>query len=184
MELFELKDFEITFSPQALMLKPFKKLWDRDKSKGKAKATAELGYIWFMEDVRSDFYDIEDKELRHNEVMKFLVGLPSDWKPDEKVEEAREFYIKRSETISTVLLKDTLVMLNNLRQSLKSMDFEERDKSGKPIHDPTKALDTANKLPGMIQTIKKIFEEIEKEGKQGSLMRGGREKAIFEDGIE
>lgn len=38
MKLFKYKDFAVTISEEALLLKPFKKIWDRDKSKNKTKA--------------------------------------------------------------------------------------------------------------------------------------------------
>lgn len=38
MKLFAYKDFQVTISEEALILKPFKKLWDRDRSKKKEKA--------------------------------------------------------------------------------------------------------------------------------------------------
>ena len=37
-DLFDLKNRQVTFAPQALMIPEFKDLWDRDKSKGKEKA--------------------------------------------------------------------------------------------------------------------------------------------------
>ena len=55
MKLFRYEGYNITISEEALLLKPFKTLWDRDKSKDKYKAMQELGYIYFMEDPRSDY---------------------------------------------------------------------------------------------------------------------------------
>jgi len=38
MKLFQYKDYNVVISEEALLLKPFKKIWDRDKSKVKNKA--------------------------------------------------------------------------------------------------------------------------------------------------
>ena len=183
MKLFELEDNVVTFSPQALLLKPFKALWERDKSKGKAKALDELAYIWYMEDVRSDFYDIVDEDERRVEVLKFLTELPSDYTPDEKAEEALKAYAKLSEGMSVKILKDTMIMVNNLRAAMVNMDFNEKDKSGKPVHDFGKAMDLAGKTPDLLKKLKDIYREIEKEAQEQHLLRGGRLKAVFEDGL-
>ena len=183
MKLFELENNVVTFSPQALLLKPFKTLWERDKSKGKAYAKDELAYIWYMEDVRSDFYDIVDEDERRIEVLKFLTELPSNYTPDEKADEAAKFYAKMSEGMSVKILKDTMIMVNNLRKAMVDMDFEERDKSGKLIYDYGKALDLAGKVPILLKNLKEIYREIEREAEEHHLMRGGRMKATFEDGL-
>lgn len=183
MKLFELKNHVVEFAPQALLLEPFNKIWKRDKSKGKLVATSELAYVWYMEDVRSDFFDIIEEGIRHDEVLKYLINLPKGWKPDQCIKEAREFYITMSETVSTKFLKDTMTMINNLRATMRTRDFEERDKSGRPVYDGTKAVDLANKIPALLITLREIYREIEKETDEEHLMRGGRRKAVFEDGI-
>ena len=183
MKLFELKDNVVTFSPQALLLDPFRVLWERDKSKGKAYSKAELAYIWYMEDVRSDFYDIVDEDERKKEVLKFLTELPSTYTPDEKGKEAFNLYKKMSEGVSVKILKDTMIMVNNLRSAMIDMNFKERDKSGKPVYDYGKALDLAGKIPTLLKSLKDIYREIEREANEEHLMRGGRLKAVFEDGM-
>lgn len=182
MKLFELKNNVVTFAPQALLLKPFKALWDRDKSEDKAKANDELAFIWYMEDVRSDFYDIIEEDERREEVLKFLTELPSTYKPDVAVQDATRFY-RGSESVSVKILKDTMIMVNNLRQEMVDMDFKERDSSGKPIHDKVKALALAEKIPHLLKDLKEIYREIEREAKEQHLMRGDRLKSAFEAGI-
>lgn len=183
MKLFELENNIVTFSPQALLLKPFKTLWERDKSKGKAKAMDELAYIWYMEDVRSDFYDIIDEDERRVEVLKFLTALPSSYEPDEKMLEAIAFYKESSEGMAVKLLADAFVMVGKMRTSMRNTDFEERDKSGKPIHDIDKVMRYVERLPQLLKSLKESYREIEREADEKHLMRGGRMKATFEDGI-
>ena len=91
MKLFKYEGYKITISEEALMLKPFKALWDRDKTKTKEKALMELGYIYFLCDPRSDYQYIVDLESRSDEIKKGE-GIDTKWKPDSKVLEAIEFY--------------------------------------------------------------------------------------------
>ena len=51
MKLFKYEGYKIVISEEALILKPFKKLWDRDKSNDKGKALMELSFIIQMEEV-------------------------------------------------------------------------------------------------------------------------------------
>jgi len=80
-KLFRYEGYKISIEPEALLLKPFKQLWNRDKTVNKEKALLELGYIYFMCDPRSDYQYITDNQLRSNAI-KEGEGLPSNWKPD------------------------------------------------------------------------------------------------------
>ena len=80
MKLFKYEGYKITISEEALMLKPFKALWDRDKTKTKEKALMELGYIYFLCDPRSDYQYIVDLESRSDEIKKGE-GIDTNWKP-------------------------------------------------------------------------------------------------------
>lgn len=183
MKLFELENNIVTFSPQTLLLEPFKKLWERDKSKSKMRAKDELAYIWYMEDVRSDFYDIVDEDERHTEVLKFLTELPSNYTPDDEVKRATREYIRLSEGMAVKLLKDAMVMIHKMRKAMLDTDFDERDKSGKPIHDIDKVMRYVDRIPTLLKSLKETYREIEREAEEQHLMRGGRKKATYEDGI-
>ena len=64
MKLFKYEGYKIVISEEALILKPFKKLWDRDKSNDKGKALMELSFIYFFCDPRSDYQYLVDEEER------------------------------------------------------------------------------------------------------------------------
>ena len=55
MKLFKYEAYKVTISEEALVLKPFKLIWNRDRSATKNKALTELGYVYFMCDPRSDY---------------------------------------------------------------------------------------------------------------------------------
>ena len=46
MNLFEIVNNNVTFSPQALLVKPFKEIWDKDETEDKSLAKRELSYIY------------------------------------------------------------------------------------------------------------------------------------------
>jgi len=186
MNLFELKNHKLTFSPQALELAPFKVLWQRDKSKNKEKAIKELTYIWYMDDHRSDFFDIIDEEERSKEILS-LIDLPNNWKADDKVNEARNFYRDRSDTISVKMLKNTMSLLEKVNTMLGNIDPNEtyRDAQGniKHVYDLKKIVDVAKQIPSLIESFEKTVEQVKKEDRKESTMRGSMTKSTFEDGI-
>ena len=91
MKLFKYESYQITIEPEALLLKPFKVIWNRDRSKNKEKAMNELGFVYFFTDPRSDYQYIIDEKQRM-EAIKEGEGLPENWKPDAKILEAVDFY--------------------------------------------------------------------------------------------
>ena len=87
MRLFKYEGYEVRVAPEALTLKPFRKLWQRDKSKDKSNVIQELSFIYFYCDPRSDYQYIIDDDDRMKAV-KEGEGLPDSWKPDKDVEAA------------------------------------------------------------------------------------------------
>lgn len=182
MKIFDVVNGKLNISEEAYLLRPFKKLWERDKTKDHELALAELGYIYFMEDFRSDFADILDEEQRSEEI---TIGLdfPKKWKPDESVQKAREFYAKWTETYSLKFVKDAKLALEQIRIYFRSVDIEEMDKMGKPKFDIIKLARTIEMSDGMLENLNKLEERVRRDLQAKSTARGAKDKNIFEDGI-
>ncbi len=183
MELFEFKNYILTYSPQTLALKPFSTLWKRDRSQGKKVAISELSFIYFFCDTKSDFSDIIDENERRLEIVKNL-DLPKDWTPDAKVKEAMEFYMERSQTVASKLLRNIIIGVNNIGEMFKDIDVNAMDERGKPVYNIAQLVAAAKAIPTLIVALKEAQTEVDKESKGKSLVaRGAVEKAVFEDGI-
>ena len=104
MNLFELENNVVVFSPQALLITPFKEIWDKDKTKDKRNAMKAMSFIYYMSDDRSDYMYLLDEEER-TDVIKQALQLPADWKSNTKeLVRARHYYEELSATTSTNLL--------------------------------------------------------------------------------
>lgn len=184
MELFELKDYTVVFSPQALLLKPFKILWTRDKNKLKTRALAELAFVFYYSDFKSDFSDILDEELKIQEIVRNL-NVSDDWKPDDKVMDACQFYIERSETVSSRLLKNIIQGVNNIGEMFKDIDVNAIDDKGKPVYNIAQLVTAAKSIPALITALKEAEIEVKKQSsiKDSNLRGTTRSKSMFEDGI-
>ena len=181
MKLFRYEGYNLTISEEAMMLKPFRDIWKRDKSKGKDKALQELAYIYFMEDSRSDYQIYVDKEERSRQV-KLGEGIPESWKPDKLVIDAQEFYAGfKSE--AALLLEDIRVAITKLREFIKTIDLSAVDDKGKPIYTLNTYTATIKQIPELITSLDEAEKSIHKEAVTSDKVRGSVEKAMFEDDL-
>jgi hypothetical protein len=180
-KLFKYEGYKITISEEALLLKPFKKIWQRDKSRSKDKAIQELGFIYFYCDPRSDYQYLTEDEDRMTAI-KEGEGLNKDWKPDKELLEAMEFYCKFKPT-SALLLEDTRFAVDKLRAMLRDIDLNALDDKGKPIYTLNTITSTIKQIPSLVKDLDEAERALASEIKANSRMRGQGEKTISEDGF-
>ena len=181
MKLFRYEGYKLHISEEAFVLKPFKELWNRDKSKNKDKALQELAYVYFMCDPRSDYQYIVDEDDRAKAI-KEGEGIDSKWKPDNKVIMAMEFY-KTFKPVSALLLEDTRVAVDKLRKLLREMDLKEVDDKGKPIYTLNSITTTIKQIPTLVKDLNDAEKALNSEMIDAGRARGSGEKTIFDDGI-
>lgn len=179
MRLFKYEGYKLTVEPEALLLQPFKVIWNRDKTPTKEKAMMELGFIYFFSDPRSDYNYISDPVVRENEI-KLGEGLPKAWKPDSKVLEAIEFF-NSFKSVATLLLEDTRLAINILRDKLRSIDLDAVDDKGKPVYSLNVITATIKQIPALVSELDKAEKQINSELRDLGRMRGQGEKTIMED---
>jgi uncharacterized protein YoxC len=182
MKLFQFVNFQVKISEEALSIKAFRDIWQRDKSKEKLKAQQELGFIYFFCDPRSDYMFLIDEDTRMEKIIE-QEGMPEGWKPDEKVEKAMEVYKYLTTTSSSLLLQDTRELINKVRAQLKEIDLSLRDSNGKPIYTLNTVTSTIKQIPGLIKDLNEAEKAISSEIEENSKMRGSGIKKIFEDGF-
>lgn len=163
MNLFEIKQHVVTFAPQALLLAPFKEIWDCDSSEDKEIALKELAYVYYMADDRSTFqYELDD-ELRSDDIQKF-VSLEDNWIRGQYIIDAIEFYKEMSETTSTKLLRSTRTAVASVSTFLDTVDPNERDaRTKKPIFSISMIVSAIEKMPKLVKALNEIEEEVIKE---------------------
>lgn len=181
MNLFTLKNYKVYISEEAYLLAPFKKLWDRDKSKDKSKALQELGLIYFVCDIRSDYQYIIDEEQRIKDVIQGE-GFPSTYKIDKDVKDAMDFY-KSFRSTAEIFLEGTRVAANNFRNYLINLDLNE-EVDGKPKYNVGAVATALKQMPQLITDLNKAEIAVKKERDEEKSIRGGGENlSMFENGI-
>ena len=176
MKLFKYEGYRIVISEEALLLKPFKKIWDRDKTKNKEKAYMELGFIYFYCDPRSDYQYLTDEEERLKAI-KEGEGIPDKWNPDNTVKEAMNFYNGFKPT-SALLLEDTRNMVNGYRAKLREIT---KDMSNLEIKDIKDIGAIIKQIPALVKDLDEAERAVSKEIIESNKVRGSQEKSIYED---
>ena len=182
MKLFKYEGYKIVISEEAFALKPFRMIWNRDRTINKDKAIMELGYIYFMEDPRSDYQYIIDRDERSASIIE-SEGLPSSWKPDKAIIEAMEFYSSFKPT-SALLLEDTRYAVDKVRIMLREIDLSKADDKGRPVYTIDKILAAIKQVPALVKDLDEAEKALASEMKLGGKMRGQGEKTIMEDSLD
>lgn len=184
MKLFKLnKDtYSVEYDEGALMLAPFRVLWNRDRSKYKEKACKELAYVYFMSDIQSDYMIELDESLRAEAIIKDL-KLGDEWKPDKKVDNAIIFYKERSVTPLTKIYEAAVAgaeAVNNLLRNADTYIKSAKD----PVRAAKDITATLDKVPTVMSRLKAANKELieEKEALAGK-KKGSQTLNMFEDGI-
>lgn len=180
MKLFKYEGYKVTVSEEALLLKPFRDLWERDKGKRKERALSELAYVYFMEDPRSDYMYIVDREERSAAVAEGE-GL-GRWKPDALVEEAQRFYASFKPT-AALLLEDTKVAVEKLRALLRDIDLTAVDAKGKPIYTLSNVTSTIKQVPVLAKDLDEAEKALASEMRE-SKARGSGQKTLLDDSLD
>jgi hypothetical protein len=174
MKLFKYEGYEVKVAPEALTLKPFKKIWDRDKSKTKEKAIQEFGFLYFYCDPRSDYQYIIDPEDRL-EAVKKGEGFSDDWKPDAILKDAIEFY-GSFDTPSAMLLRAASEAVDKVQKTLKELEPGDT----KSLKDYLTALKMIPEVAAMMKDAEKALNEEMEYGEA----KGSIEKTLFDDGLD
>lgn len=182
MQLFQLRNYEVIFDPQTMMIDVFAAI--RDKNKNEDLTYKELSFIWFYTDIRSDFQSILDDKLRMDEV-KSRISLPSDWKPSQEVLDAIEVYKDYSHTPSSGLYNASITAAKFIESKLGNPGtlLEEKDSKDNPLYKLDTVLTMIGKIPDVMEKLHKAREQVVKELESKTDLKGGKKKSMFEDGI-
>ena len=183
MKLVSYNNYQLKIEDELLLLKPFRLLYNSDRTQNKDKFMNFLSIVYFTFDPRSDYSYIVDDDLRLKEVCDSNgYDVPKFSKQEL---ECIELYKKLTTTISAELLRSTKIAVDKVRQFLEEIDLTATDEKGKllyPINTVTAAI---KQVPQLAKEVKEAEKMIAKEIEEQGRARGGNEnKKIYEDGIK
>ena len=185
MKLIEFDGQDFKIADEALLVRPIRDLFRKDKTKTKEDFWKQMSYLWFMCDPRSTYQYLVDEEERSKEIIA-QEGLGKDWKPSMQLRDAMNIYKKHVTTTSSLLLEDMRQSIEDVRFILRKLGENAR---GEQTGDDALALDKI--LPVMTKSIKEIPElaralveaekALAKDFATEDAARGSAQKAVGED---
>lgn len=171
---------ELSISPQILMIKEFAELAKKRGRKGKARLNAELSAIWFFVDMRSPYMRMDEEE-RWSYIKEDVLYMFVDWEVDQHINACIDKYREMSRTRSMDTLESAWKAQTELDNFLGNVNLNERDNNGKPVFNAKQIMDMINSLPKTVKSLQDTQRLVETEVAENLILRGGREKAEFED---
>lgn len=183
MKLLEYKDYEIIVSPEALLVKPIRKLYNQDRTKTKEQFMQQMSYLFFMVDPRSTYAYITDEDERSKAILK-QEGLPEDFHPSPSLVEAMRAYGEHTITSSSRLLTSIRVAIDALVDEMNdSKDIlNERTDKGARVTKANDLIQSINNVMKMIPQLQDLEKKVAAEITEKDTRAKGAENKMFEDG--
>lgn len=175
MKLIKVDNYELKVADEALLVKPIRKLFNQDRSKGKESFYKQMSILYFVYDPSSNYsYIVNDKE-RLNEVLA-QEGI-MDFKMTPEFKDAVEAYKKLTVTPSSIFLEDIQMVMDKMRKALKNIDFESLDEK-----DMVNAIKTVTAVvsatPKLTKDLAAARKAVEKEREEQTSARGTQELSV------
>ena len=181
MKLIEFDGLEFKLADEALLVRPIRELFQKDKSKKKEEFWKQISYLWFMCDPRSNYQYLVDEELRAKEV-KIQEGLGEDWEPSELLKEAMDIYRKQTITTASLLLEGMRKGIENVRRFLAEVDlFAVDEKTQKPLYQVSTITSALKQVPELAKALSDAEKSLAKDFATEDSARGNAQKAVGED---
>lgn len=181
MKLIRFEDYQIKVTDEALLIRPIRRMFNKDRSVQKERFFQQMSILYFMCDPISTYMYISDPKERLKEILR-QEGLPEDYALSEELKEAMKIYETHCRTSSTMLLEDTRAAVDKLRDFLKTFNPNERDKNDRPVY-PINTLTSAIKqIPELAKSLSEAERAVQKELEEEGRARGGNNKTLMDDG--
>jgi hypothetical protein len=176
--LFTVESKVVSPTTEALLIFPFKEIWDRDESKDKRYAIEDFSYIEFMASIqKSNPYSGYPENERPYKIIKDIITR-ADWDPNDTlllqgIDKLKEFQAEASVTYNYYMAaKSAAEKMQQFFIGFSMSDVNLR--TGAPIYKPkdiTSALNDTSRVLENLNTLREkvdneVFEEVKKKGQK------------------
>jgi len=179
MGLFDLRNNKIVLDPEKIAVPEFLVIWNTDKSKNKIKAEKLLTYIYFLCDYNSPYAIYPENEREYILEKDYMIDYKKEIKKT-YVLDAIKKYKAFQQTTSMKLLEAAKVACNKLSDYFHQVDFKELDENGKHVYNAKDVAINLKSIGGIIESLNKTTEQVQKEITSSSKIRGGGEAGEYE----
>ena len=177
MRLITVENYELKIAPEALLIRPIRRLWNQDRSQRKESFYQQMAFLYFVVDPRSTYSYIIDVDERAKAVIE-QEGLPADFQPSQYLKEAMEIYRTHTITVSQKLLESSLVGAAKVSQFLREVNLNEEDDKGRPKYQVSTITTALKNVEGIVASIQTLQKKVEQEITENGKARGTQELTI------
>ena len=172
--LIEINEYEI------LLIKEFKTLYDRDKSKNKSQLWKELTYIYLMLDFKSPYFQYTEQD-KHEAALADSELTENDLKDPLFIAAYQKYNDIQEADPILLLIKTGQRTLYKTRVFLDNIDFnEDVDETGRPLYKPKDVIADIASIAKMRIQLQELEEDYKSSLGQSSDVRGGVELGFDE----
>lgn len=164
--------------PELLLVKEFKALLDRDKTKHKDKVTKELTYIYLAIDYKSIYSQYSELE-RHQEALNDSGLTEKEFNDPTFREACRKYRALQDSNKSIKLLNAARNAADQFVEYFETIiDLNERDQNGKPVFSAEKVMKEMAQLGKVHEQLKMLEAQVKQEMEISSGTRAGVQKGF------
>lgn len=183
MDLFEITGSHVYPSTHALLLKPYKDIWENDTSPNKEDSIKWFTYIEFLCSPKKSnpFYGYIDKEMRAKKVKIEVFGDEDYMIPMDLMMAtiAYEEHLKTSSPAYEILIAGETVA-NKLNTFLKELNPSQKTTTGGLLLKPKEIYTALAEIPKAIKAMAEARDKVNEELKEDSKTRNNRQIGYFE----
>lgn len=176
-KLFDIDGGKVVMNPTILWLPEFKKIWDRDKSKGKEVAAREISYIVFLHSFQSPYQAYSEADRESKIISDFF---KEGWKPDDCVKAGIKKYLELQDSAVLRLFNSTKLALEAINVHFKRVYNKVVESEDDMDIDIDKLVKNAERLGNLVQSLEKLKVQVQKEQLDNTSIRGGQGVGMFE----
>ena len=159
--------------PEILLIKEFKALLDRDKTKRKEKATRELTYMYLAIDYKSIYSQYSEFE-RHEEALSDSRLTEEEFNDPVFREACRKYRKLQDSNKSIKLLNAARNAADQFVEYFETIiDLNERDQNGKPVFSAEKVMKEMAQLSKVHEQLALLESQVKQEMEVQSTTRAG-----------
>lgn len=181
--LFEVRDNIVVPTVEALLISPFKEIWERDTEARKPLAHLEFTYIEFMTSKKkSNPYKGYAEELRPERIIHSVSGYPQDWEPDELVKEGMELVIQFQKEASETFnfYTSAFAGARKLQDFFNGFDMTEiNQRNGNPIYKPKDITNALKDVEDVLDKLTKLRKKVEEDLFDKTVTKANKEISPF-----
>lgn len=183
MDLFEMKNGYVFPSVHALMVQPFKGIWENDTSDNHEYSIKVFTYIELMCSPKKSniYYKYTDTLIREKKVKGKIFGDEEFPTNTDMMLGTMEYLEQlKDDSISFGIFEDSIGAAEKLRKWLRNFDLNERTPNGAMVLKPADVTRALKEVPDVIKKLEEARKQVISDLSEAGKTRNNRETGMFE----